>query len=87
MNRMKRRINKTNICTAEGRHAKNKKIRTRSGICLGESVPIDGKRGVRIRQGKNEDEILPEEFAEYVTGRKVVRIIYRDEIQKAMSIE
>lgn len=87
MKRMKRPMKKTNSHTAEGGRAKNKKIRTRSGICLGESVPIDGKRGVRIRQGKNEDEILPEEFAEYVTGRKVIRIIYEDVIQKVISIE
>lgn len=55
MKRMKRPMIKTNSHTAEGGRTKNKKIRTRSGICLGESVPIDGKRGVRIRQGKNED--------------------------------
>ena len=57
-----------------------KRIRTRGGICLGESVPIRGRRGVRMRQGRNEDDILPEEFAEYVTGRKVERIIYQDEV-------
>ena len=57
-----------------------KRIRTRGGICLGELVPIRGRRGVRMRQGRNEDDILPEEFAEYVTGRKVERIIYQDEL-------
>lgn len=76
MNRMKRPIIKTEIRTTGGGISKNKMIRTRSGICLGECVPIGGKRGVRIRQGKNEDRILPEEFAEYVTGRKVAKIIY-----------
>lgn len=59
---------------------KPKPIRTPGGICLGEPVPIGGKLGVHMKQGNKEEDILPESFAEYVTGRKVIKIIYGGEI-------
>lgn len=56
-----------------------KPIRTRGGINLGEPITIRGKRGVHMTQkGKSED-LLPEEIAEYITGRPVERIVFKDD--------
>ena len=61
------------------RTTKVSRVRTSNGLCLGEPVAIGGKVGVHMVQGGKEEDILPEDFAEYVTGRKVVRIVYSDE--------
>ena len=58
---------------------KRKVIRTPSGICLGDGVPIEGKRGVHIQQGGKTEDLLPEQIVECITGRNVQRIIYEDE--------
>ena len=54
-------------------------IRTRGGINLGSPVPIGGKRGVHMRQGRKEEDLLPEDLVECITGRKVAMIIFKDE--------
>lgn len=54
-------------------------IRTPGGINLGEPIPIDGKRGVHMRQGKKEEDLLPETIVECITGRLVERIIFKDD--------
>ena len=56
-----------------------KPIRTRGGINLGNPIPIDGKRGVHMRQGQKEEDLLPEDLVECITGREVAMIIFRDE--------
>ncbi len=53
-------------------------IRTRGGINLGNMVPIDGKRGVHMKQGRKEEDLLPEDLVECITGREVITIIFRD---------
>lgn len=55
-------------------------IRTPGGIHLGERVPIRGKRGVHIHQGKREEDLLPEQIVECITGRNVEKIVYCDEL-------
>ncbi len=62
---------------------KERKVRTKGGICLGEQVPVNGKRGVRMAQGKKEECLLPEDFVEAVTGRKVAVIIYKDDFNQS----
>ena len=37
-------------------------IRTPGGIKLGDSIPIDGKRGVHIKQGRKTENLLPEQI-------------------------
>jgi len=54
-------------------------IRTRGGINLGDPIPIDGKRGVHMRQGRKEEDLLPEDLVECITGREVAMIIFKDE--------
>ena len=53
-------------------------IRTPGGINLGDPVPIDGKRGVHMRQGRKEENLLPETIVECITGRQVESIVFRD---------
>ena len=59
------------------------KVRTRGGICIGTMVPVNGKRGVRMTQGKKEEDLLPEDFVEAITGREVAVIIYKDDFMTA----
>ena len=58
---------------------KIKDTRTPGGIKLGESIPIDGKRGVHIKQGKKSENLLPEQIVECITGRQVAAIVFREE--------
>ncbi len=58
---------------------KDMKVRTRGGICLGDRIPIKGKRAVRIVQGKKQEDLLPEDLVEAITGKQVAVIIYRDD--------
>lgn len=60
--------------------SKNEPIRTPGGINLGDPVPIGGKRGVHMRQGRKEEDLLPEDIVECITGRQVENIIFRDGI-------
>ena len=53
-------------------------IRTPGGINLGEAIPIHGKRGLRIKQGKKEEDVLPETLVEYITGKKVMKIVFEE---------
>lgn len=55
-------------------------VRTPGGIHLGDRVPIKGKRGVHIHQGNKEEDLLPEQIVECITGRNVARIVYSDEM-------
>lgn len=54
-------------------------IRTPGGINLGDPIPIDGKRGVHMRQGKKTEDLLPETIVECITGRQVARIVFKDD--------
>lgn len=54
-------------------------IRTPGGIKLGDSIPIDGKRGVHIKQGRKSENLLPEQIVECITGKQVAAIIFRDD--------
>ena len=56
-----------------------RRIHTKAGICLGEPIPIAGKRGVHMKQGKKEEDLLPEDIVECITGKKVVKIIFEDQ--------
>ena len=56
-----------------------KTIRTPGGICLGMPVPIQGRRGIRVQQGKKEESLLPEQIVEAITGRRVDRIVYKED--------
>lgn len=58
---------------------KIKDIRTPGGIKLGEPIPINGKRGVHIKQGKKSENLLPEQIVECITGRQVAAIVFREE--------
>ena len=61
------------------RMKKSTKVRTKGGICLGVPVPIDGRTGIHVTQGKKEEDLLPEDIVEAITGRKVAVILYQDE--------
>ena len=52
-------------------------IRTPGGICLGNPVPIRGQRGIHMQQGKKEENLLPEQIVEAITGKSVARIVYK----------
>lgn len=56
----------------------SKAIRTNSGIKLGYLIPIDGRRGVRVKQGGKEEDLLPEQIVECITGKSVKKIIYNN---------
>ena len=43
------------------RMKKSTKVRTKGGICLGVPVPIDGRTGIHMTQGKKEEDLLPED--------------------------
>ena len=58
---------------------RQKPIRTPGGICLGSPIPINGKRGVHMQQGKKEEDLLPETIVECITGRQVAMIVFQDE--------
>ena len=57
------------------------KVRTKGGICLGVPVPIGGKSGVHMTQGKKEEDLLPEDIVEAITGKEVAIIVYKDEME------
>ena len=57
----------------------HKTIRTPGGICLGDPVPIGGRRGVHMTQGRKEEDLLPETIVECITGRPVKAILFEDE--------
>lgn len=54
-------------------------IRTPGGINIGDAVPIEGRRGIRIRQGKKEECLLPEDIVTCITGKQVIQIVYKNE--------
>ena len=58
-----------------------KPIRTPGGINLGDPIPINGKRGIHMRQGKKTEDLLPETIVECITGRQVARIIFKDDYE------
>ena len=58
------------------------KVRTKGGICLGVPVPIGGKSGVHMTQGKKEEDLLPEDIVEAITGKEVAIILYKDELEQ-----
>ena len=70
------------ICDREAKHllSRPKPIRTKGGINLGDPIPINGKRGVHMKQGKKEEDLLPEDIVECITGRPVERIIFKDDV-------
>ena len=53
------------------------KVRTPGGACLGERVMIDGKLGIRYKAGRLEEDLLPEQLAECISGVPVERIVYK----------
>lgn len=56
-----------------------KTIRTPGGICLGKTVPIRGQRGIHVQQGRKEENLLPEQIVEAITGKAVAKIVYKTE--------
>ena len=53
-------------------------VRTANGINLGKPVPIGGKKGIHMKQGNREEDLLPEDIVECITGRQVKAIIFKD---------
>ena len=53
-----------------------KEIRSPKGVRLGDRVPVNGKCGIHVKQGKREDTLSVEQYVECVTGRKVIQITF-----------
>lgn len=51
-------------------------IKTPGGAKLGERTTINGKPGMHYKSGKKQEDLTPEQIAECITGKKVLKIIY-----------
>ena len=72
------------ITKSRGQSTKERnRIRTRGGICLGDHISISGMSGVHMVQGKKEEDLLPEDIVEAITGREVEIIVFKDEMVTA----
>ena len=57
-------------------------IRTpRKGARLGDLTMVNGKPALRVKVGKTEDYILPEEFVEAICGAPVAAIVFQGQAQ------
>ena len=57
-------------------------IRTpRKGARLGDLTMVNGKPALRVKAGKTEDYILPEEFVEAICGVPVAAIVFQEQAQ------
>ena len=75
----------TRITKNRGQSTKERnRIRTRGGICLGDRISISGMSGVHTVQGKKEEDLLPEDIVEAITGREVEIIVFKDEMVTAV---